>query len=302
MTLRIISATDPIKVDTLCVMAYGDPGAGKTSLSFTADKPLSLDFDAGAHRSAFRKDSVRVQDWTEVASLDEADLEPYNTVIVDTAGRALDCLTMHLIKSNPKLGRSSGALTLPGFGELKAGFGTWVKRLRSYGKDVILLAHGAEEKNGDEMIIRPDMQGGSKMEVIKVADLIGYLHMVSGKRMIDFNPTDRWIGKNCASFDPLTIPDFHSAPDFLAKVIVKAKEHLNAESEQSQKFTKMLADYHTQANDAKDAEGINAMIDKLPTVDESARESVKGIIAKRAKTLELTFDKTAKKYTEKVAA
>jgi hypothetical protein len=58
MTVRIIRSTDPVKIETVVVLVYGDPGAGKTSLAFTAADPLMLDFDRGAHRSGFRGDSV----------------------------------------------------------------------------------------------------------------------------------------------------------------------------------------------------------------------------------------------------
>lgn len=45
MALRIISANEPMKVDQLVVTIYGQPGVGKTSLGFTAESPLLLDFD-----------------------------------------------------------------------------------------------------------------------------------------------------------------------------------------------------------------------------------------------------------------
>lgn len=50
MTLRITRSADPITVERLNVCIYAQPGIGKTSLGFTADAPLLLDFDQGAHR------------------------------------------------------------------------------------------------------------------------------------------------------------------------------------------------------------------------------------------------------------
>jgi len=52
MALKIVSAADPIEVTQLRMMIYGQPGAWKSSVAFTADKPLMLDFDGGAQRSA----------------------------------------------------------------------------------------------------------------------------------------------------------------------------------------------------------------------------------------------------------
>src|SRR5690606_9551046 len=87
MALKITRATDPIRVERLNVCLYGQPGAGKTSLAFTASRPLLLDFDQGAHRAAGRKDTVQVHHWGDVAGIAAGDLSEFDTIIVDTAGR-----------------------------------------------------------------------------------------------------------------------------------------------------------------------------------------------------------------------
>jgi hypothetical protein len=105
MALKITRAADPITVERLNLCVYGQPGAGKSSLAFTAEAPLLLDFDRGAHRAANRKDTVQVSAWSDVSDMGADDLAPYSTVIVDTAGRALDSLTADIIRRNPKAGR-----------------------------------------------------------------------------------------------------------------------------------------------------------------------------------------------------
>src|SRR5438094_161444 len=117
--LKIIKASEPIKVERINLCLYGPPGLGKSSLAFTAKDPLLLDCDGGAYRAANRKDTVPVSKWADIISITAEDLKPYKTVVVDTAGRALDFLTADIIAANPKMGRG-GALTLQGFGELKA--------------------------------------------------------------------------------------------------------------------------------------------------------------------------------------
>src|SRR5690606_38238567 len=52
MALKITKASDPLTVEQLIVCIYGPPGLGKTTLGFSARKPLLLDFDRGAHRAA----------------------------------------------------------------------------------------------------------------------------------------------------------------------------------------------------------------------------------------------------------
>src|SRR5215469_3387275 len=114
MPIRIIPASAPMTIDQVVLGIYSLPGIGKTTLGFTAEAPLLLDFDKGAHRARNRKDTVSITNWDEIASLTEDDLKPYKTIIVDTVGRALDVLSADIIKNNPKHG-NGGALSLQGF-------------------------------------------------------------------------------------------------------------------------------------------------------------------------------------------
>jgi hypothetical protein len=231
MALKITKASDPINVERLNMVIYGPPGIAKTSLAFTAQAPLLLDFDNGSHRAANRKDVVRVASWADIAGIDGGDLEPFKTVIVDTAGRALDALSVDIIKSNPKHGRG-GALTLQGYGELKSRFGSFLKLLNSFGKDVVLIAHMDEQRNGDDVIERLDVQGGSKGEIYKTADAMGRLVIENKQRWLLFSPTDAAFGKNPGQLEPLKVPHFESNDfeGFLGRVIQQTKDRLNEAS------------------------------------------------------------------------
>jgi hypothetical protein len=84
MAIKIVKPSEPILTQNLIVVLYGSPGAGKTSLAFSTDKPLLLDFDLGAQRALNRRDSVRVSQWQDVADLSATDLVNFNTIIIDT--------------------------------------------------------------------------------------------------------------------------------------------------------------------------------------------------------------------------
>src|SRR3990167_5019230 len=116
MALKIHKASDPILVTQIKMLIYGQPGIGKSSFGFTAEAPLTLDFDDGARRSAFRQDIVQIGSWADVNNITPEDLKPYKTLVIDTVGRALDFIAASLIADNPKLGSKTGGLTLQGYG------------------------------------------------------------------------------------------------------------------------------------------------------------------------------------------
>jgi hypothetical protein len=293
MALKITRAADPIKVERLNMVIYGPPGIAKTSLAFTADNPLLLDFDNGSHRAANRKDVVRVEDWSDVAAMTAEDLAPFNTVIVDTAGRALDTLTVDIIRQNPKHGRG-GALTLQGYGELKSRFGSFLKLLNSFGKDVVLIAHMDEQRNGDDVVERLDVQGGSKGEIYKSADAMGRLTITNGQRRLLFSPTDAAFGKNPGQLPPLDVPHFESAEfsTFLASVIAQTKDRLNALSEEQKEAVAEQEWFRETLGRVTTADEINGLLGRA----KNAGQACKIMVRDKANTLGLTFDKTAMVY------
>lgn len=297
MALKITRSTDPIKVERLNLCLYGPPGIGKTSLAFTAERPLLLDFDQGAHRAANRKDAVRVTSWSDVADMSAADLEPYATVIVDTAGRALDQLTADIIRRNPKAGRG-GALTLQGYGTLKAEFVAWLKALNTFGKDVILIAHMDEQRNGDEIIERLDVQGGSKGEIYKAADAMGRLLIREGKRVLNFSPTDAAFGKNPGQLEPLEVMHPDRDPEFLAKVVQSIKDRLNALTADQAEAQKLLEGWRARIAGMGSADDFNGALAEVKTAPKAAQ----AMFADAAKVNGLIWDKSAGKYAEAVAA
>lgn len=291
--LKITKATDPIQVNTITMCLYAVPGVGKTSMGCTADKPLLLDFDGGAYRSKNRGDVVPVATWADVIDIKPDDLKSYKTVVVDTAGRALDILTPHLIRGNPKAGNRNGALSLQGYGELKSTFTTWLKLIRSFGLNVVLLSHSDEQKDGDDVRERLDIQGGSKNEIYKAADCMGRIYMRNGQRMLNFSPTDTAFGKNPAGFDPLPVPDFNNEPRFLADVITRTLAALNQFSQEQTKVSGALEEWRKAIDEASSLEELNDLIAPIKGADPSVRDNAKRLLMKKAKGLALTFDKSA---------
>lgn len=295
MPLKITRASEVIEVKNLTVCLYAVPGVGKTSMAFTADKPLLLDFDKGSYRSANRGDVVQVETWEDVTSITAADLAGYRTVVVDTAGRALDCLSADIIDGNPKMGRG-GALTLQGYGQLKSEFIAWTKLVRSFGLDVVLLCHSDEQKNGDEMIERLDMQGGSKNEVYKAADVMGRIYLRNGRRILNFSPTDVAFGKNPAQLPPIAVPDYQAEPQFLAGVIAQTKAALNTLSALQVQVQAALAEWKAKVDAADSLDDINALVPLVKEASEDVRDNVKRMVVQVAKAHGFAFNQAAGKY------
>lgn len=246
MAIKIIQPTDVIITENIVVTVYGNPGAGKTSLALSAKKPLLFDFDNGMQRALLRAPAVRVSNWKELDLLNADDLLEYDTIIIDTVGRMLEILGQYLITTNSKLGRSTGELTLQGYGALGTAFKAWLKKIISYKKDVILIAHAKESTQNDMNIVRLDAMGASKDEVYKCSDLLGFLDSDSQGVKLNFNPTDKSLGKNCAQFDVLSVPNVKLNKTYLADIMQQAKDKMNSLSEDQLKRQKDVAEFEEQ--------------------------------------------------------
>lgn len=285
MTIAITRSTDRIEVATLTLLIYGAPGIGKTSIACTAEDPLILDCDRGAYRSGFRKDSVQVERWADIVSLSAADVAPYKTIVCDTVGRLLDIMSADIIQRNPKMQGFGGALSLQGYGALKAAYATWLGSLTSMGKDVVLVAHEREDKKGDDLIVRPDIQGGSYGEVFKRADGIAYMYRSGRQTILDFSPTDRWIGKNAAGFNPLVVPDFNAERGYFASVIADTKAALNRMSAEQQRVVAEIESWRERAEAVATADEINALVGEAGALAPPVGPQAKHAIVARAKVL-----------------
>lgn len=299
MGLRIIRAAEPITVDRLNLTIYAAPGLGKTSIAFTAEAPLLLDFDRGVHRAANRRDAVQVNTWQDVTSITAEDLEDYSTIVVDTAGRALDLLTVDILRRNPKMGYG-GSLSLQGYGQLKSEFSAWLKTINAFGKDVVLIAHMDEQRKGDEVIERLDVQGSSKNEIYKTADAMARLSIVDGRRTLNFSPTDTSFGKNPGQLDPIVVPhpDKPEFSTFLAGVITRIKARLNEQTEEQRVAQEALEAWRLKLETADTADAINAL---LPTAKDAPR-SHQALLNARAQDIGLVFDKKNGVYAAAKAA
>ena len=252
------------------------------------------------YRAFNRKASVTVVSWPDVASMTAEDLAPFKTIVVDTAGRCLDVLSQDIISGNPKMGRGDGSLSLQGFGALKSRFAAWQSFLRTQGKDIILICHMDEQKNGDDTQERIDAQGSSRNEIYKSSDAMCRIRLDSkDQRYLDFDPRQGGFGKNPAQLPKIPVLALKDHPEFLAKVIHDIKAALNRQTEAQADAVKEQALWETCVTEAADLPTINQLVEL--SKEKKLSKGQKGLLADKAMALGFTFNKVTGMYAAQAA-
>lgn len=296
MTLKIVPATEPLPIHNIVLTLYAAPGLWKTSIAQTSEDPLTLDFDKGIYRAFNRKASVSIVKWNDISTMNAEDLAPYKTVVIDTAGRALDALSQDIIESNPKMGRNDGSLSLQGFGALKSRFAQWQSFLRSQGKDIVLICHMDEQKNGDDTQERIDAQGSSRNEIYKSSDAMCRIRLDGrDQRFLDFDPRQGGFGKNPAQLPKIPVPNLADKPAFFAEVIAQIKASLNRQTEVQAESVKEQQAWETVVGEAEDLPAINLLVNL--SKERKLSKGQKGLLADKAKSLGFEFDKNTGLYS-----
>lgn len=286
--MKIIKATEPILITQIKALIFGQPGAGKSSLVLTAEKCLLLDFDRGSYRAVNRADTLEINQWTDVVDLlnSPEDLKPYRTLVIDTAGKCLDLLALHIISENGKLATNGGALTLQGYGVRKAYFKTFLDRACALGLDVIMVAHDKEEKIEDNVKVRPDVGGSSYADIMKEIDLCGYVEIVKGKRTLDFNPSERAIGKNCAGFLPMEADKIT-----MAQLIIDAKSILNKRNSANIEVFGEVEELKGKVANINTLDDANAFLAVMKGVStDVVKQQIRRVLTARTQELGFVFD------------
>ena len=289
----------------LKMLIYGSPGSGKSTLALSAPNPVMLDADGGVHRvdQRHRVPTLQVESFQQVLDLlASGELKPFESIIIDTAGKLLDFVNAHIIRLNPKNGQPGGQLSQRGWGERAAVFSALVRSISTMNKHLIFVGHDREEKDGDNKTMRLDVGGGkSGGELAKELDLIGFLEMQGRARTISFAPTDRYYAKNCLGLeDEIKIPILTGGVpnDFLTKIVERYNEKANVEARRLKEYTDLMEQVKVLVDSIVDAETANSVtqeIKKLPVVWDSLIKA-RSMFASRAKELDLDFDKESKTY------
>lgn len=238
--MKIKKANEAEKNSRTIGLIYGFPGVGKTTAALSMPNPILIDCERGIGRvnGALRKDYV------ELDNLDDfnlSDLQDYDTIVFDTLGVLLELFDKKAKEMNPKLVKSDGALSLQGYGTRKILFKHFISELRQCGKNVVFLAHVAENKDGDINQYRPYATGSSVADLQNDLDYMGFMQIRGGKRSISFSADDQFVAKNSLGLPKyIEVPEVFAENTFLSDLIVKGTEkRILKEKEDSRKYVEV---------------------------------------------------------------
>lgn len=290
MAYKIMNEFDPVDVQGIVMVLYGDYGIGKTSLAFTAEGPFLEDYDEGVRRCVKKKRYLKIAKWEDAVDFHKSqDFENLGikTLIIDTAGTMLDnYIAQYVIKADTKNARNGGEISLQGYGAMKSVFNQFVNMVKSKGIDLIFVCHTEAQKEGDNIKFIPKMTGGSSDIMMRISDMVGYYESRNNKRTLNFNPTDRNVGKNTAEFDLIQVPHY-DAPEFenfLAGLIAKTKAKMTALSNAQLEVLKAVEAWRGKIEAAGISE-LEAMLPEIEKENQTVQISVLGLADKRYTSL-----------------
>ena len=168
------------------------------------------------------------------------------------------------------------------------------------GLDVVMVAHDKEDKRGEDTVLRADIQGGSYAEIFKLADAVGYLHMIdSNKRVLEFNPSDFHTGKNPAGLQPIDVPDLNQDPDFFGNLIDQIKDGIGKIGRESSAVKEETNTWRRRINSTTTAEGMNKLTEEAHSITRKAvKLPVWKLMQTRGETIGLHYDKDTKTWVQ----
>lgn len=314
--LRIIKPTERIVRSSLSIIIYGDPGAGKSSMSFTAGNALVLATDPGFYRSKNRGEALPITTWAEMDSLTNSNrhlIEPYDVLVVDTMGKMIEFCIKSLSNQPPSVfNRNTGQPAPQGWGMVKNRFATWLSEVMAPDangktKTVIFVAHARKIKKpgSDEMKMEPDVPGGSLSLVMRECDMMGYLYIAEdGSRVINWSTTAFSEGKDPAAFGiqrvPL-IPD--EAPDFLEVQIQEAVRRISEISIRNDAVKEIVDKWKLRIDKLKAGDDLDDLLERVQQIvedvsglDKFPANQIKKYLLERLPSLGLVYDREAQAF------
>ena len=305
----------------ISMLLLARPGVGKTTLAYSAPRPLLIDLEDGVDRveACYRNDVMtadpNLKDKEKyhsfIKDLTTEDLSGYDTIIIDSLGKFIELVTPVVIDENPVNGQKDGkTLSLKGYGAISAKVAEFIKLIKSLGKHIIFIAHVTELSDGDVVKVRVNIPGGTKDKIWDDIDLGGYMTFLGKKRVICFTPTEQYDAKGTHGITgTYDIPELKSTLNggknednkFLTHLFNTYIEELNT-SKKTYENDKDIYDNAMKVlgkiQIVKNVEELNSVVEEIKTTKHAltSREELLSYVQSKALEIGAKYDKEAKCY------
>lgn len=295
--------------EKLCMILYGLPGVGKTTLAASAPKPIVIDCDRGMKRvnPEYRCDIISTSNYIELLEDVKGLGNDYETVIIDTGGALIEMMKEWAMETEPSARKKNGGFSLQGYGFIKPEFLRLSAELRKK-YNTIFIFHAAKEKQEEEFFYDLIVEGATKTLVWQPADLGAYFFIQNEKRYLGFTPTANYSAKSAYGISGLVeVPELSNGEPnrFLTKLFERVRENIKTESEAvAPKRTAyeaamkdgrdLIAAIGSAADVPKCLEAISYMTHAL-----TSEKEIKALLKERLKELGIVYNKETKTYEDK---
>ena len=292
------------------MLIAGYPGIGKSTLALSAPNPLHIDVDFGIDRiePRYRKPYIQPKSYDEIlGDLTASNLQGFDTLVFDTGGKLISLMSLWAIKKDTKYGQRDGSLSLKGYGFVGKEF----VRLMDYcfyelQKNIVIVFHSTEEKDGDNTRLRIKVEGQTKNNVWEPMDLGGFVEIYGNDRTIGFSNCERYFAKGTRGIHGvMKIPELTptSPNDFLTKLFAEynalSVEELARNAADREAYEAAIAEGRSIIDTITDADTANAAMPKIKAIKHAlTSEKEVGVAFKnKIKTCGLFYDTVLKRYT-----
>lgn len=296
------------------MLIAGYPGIGKSTLALSAPNPLHIDVDFGIDRiePRYRMPYIQPASYQEILDdLTPINVQNYDTLVFDTGGKLISLMSLWAIKKDPKYGQRDGSLSLKGYGFVGKEF----VRLMDYcfyelQKNIVIVFHATEEKDGDNTRLRIKVEGQTKNNVWEPMDLGGFVEIYGTDRTIGFSNCERYFAKGTRGISGIRkIPTLTptSPNDFLSRLFAEYNSIATREAEQNvadqAAYEAAMAEGRAIIETITDADTANAAMPRIKTIKHALTSEKEVGVAFNAKikACGLFYDNVLKKYTPKPA-
>ena len=251
-------------------MIYGQPGIGKTTLALSFPNAVLIDTDGGIHRVSplHRVATLQVSQYRQILNLLKSEeLNSFETIVIDTVGKLIDYIIEYVKGDKGNATTHSGDLSQKGWGYVSKEFKNFFSQVEAKRKNIILVAHEAEEKQGDSLIKRPSIAGGARKILPEMMEFIGYMYASNNgaARTLCLNPTEDFYAKNGLGIDSVfNVPNPDDINNFATKNIVdEYRKVVNEGAEKVNEYKEQEEIFGSKLEEVINAETANDILNSI---------------------------------------